>query len=84
MCLTYKNYTPIDNGFIEFNTILILDNNSISEITKQIFQQIFMIKIKCDFISENTFYFDPISSTTTLDKIDYPVTAVQENLKMHL
>ena len=75
--LTDKNYNPIDNGFIEFNTIIIpADNSSNSGITKQIFQETIMIKTKSDFVSANTFYFDSsLSSITTVDKVEFPVTS---------
>ncbi len=75
--LTDKNYNPIDNGFIEFNTIIIpADNSSNSGITKQVFQETIMIKTKSDFVSANTFYFDSSSSSiTTIDKVEYPVTS---------
>ena len=75
--LTDKNYNPIDNGFIEFNTVLIpADNSSNSGITQQAFQETLMIKTKSDFVSANTFYFDSSSSiVTTVDKVEYPVTS---------
>jgi hypothetical protein len=75
--LTDKNYNPIDNGFIEINTIIIpADNSSNSGITKQVFQETLMIKTKSDFVSANTFYFDSSSSNiTTIDKVEYPVTS---------
>ena len=75
--LTDKNYNPIDNEFIEFNTIIIpADNSNNSGITKQAFQETLMIKTKSDFVSANTFYFESSSSiVTTLDKVEYPVTS---------
>ena len=75
--LTDKNYNPIDNGFIEYNAIIIpADNSSNSGITKQVFQETLMIKTKSDFVSANTFYFDSSSSNiTTIDKVEFPVTS---------
>jgi hypothetical protein len=75
--LTDKNYNPIDNGFIEYNAIIIpADNSSNSGITKQVFQETLMIKTKSDFVSANTFYFDSSSSiVTTVDKVEFPVTS---------
>ena len=79
--LTDKNYNPIDTGFVEFNAIVIPANNSISGITKQTFQESVMLKTKCGFVSANTFYFDSSSSaTTTIESVDYPVTASSGNL----
>ena len=75
--LTDKKYNPIDNEFIEFNTLIIpADNLNNSGITKQAFQETLMIKTKSDFVSANTFYFESSSSiVTTLDKVEYPVTS---------
>ena len=80
--MTDKNFNPIDNGFVEFTTILIPDNNPISGITNATFQDTVMIKTKCGFVSANTFYFDSNPSTTTfIPIVDYPVTASSGNLK---
>lgn len=74
--LTDKNYTPVDNGFMNWNFVVIPANNPLSGITKQIFQETLMIKTKCGFVSANTFYFDSSSSNTaSIDKVDYYVTA---------
>jgi hypothetical protein len=41
-----------------------------------------MIKTKCGFVSANTFYFDPSSSTTTsVLSVDYAVTASSGDVK---
>jgi hypothetical protein len=80
--MTDKNYNPIDNGFVEFTTILIPANNPISGITNATFQDTVMIKTKCGFVSGNIFYFDSSPSTTTfIPIVDYPVTAASGNLK---
>lgn len=80
--LTDKSYNPIDNGFINFTTILIPADNSLSGITNQTFQESFILKTKCGFVSANQNYFDYSSSTTTsIDKVDYPVTAGSGDLK---
>ena len=80
--MTDKNFNPIDNGFVEFTTILIPDNNPISGITKQVFQESVMVKTKCGFVSGNTFYFDSGSSTnTSVPFVDYPATASSGDLK---
>jgi len=80
--ITDKNLNPIKNEFIEFNTIRILPNNSISGITDQTFQETVMIKIKCGFVSFNTFYFDKTSSYfATVPIVDYSVTAASGDLK---
>jgi hypothetical protein len=80
--MTDKNLNPIKNAFIEFTTIIIPANNSISGITDQTFQDTVMIKTKCGFVSANTFYFDSSSSTTTtIPIVDYHVTASSGDLK---
>jgi len=80
--MTDKNYNPIENGFVEFNLIVIPPNNPISGITKQTFQESVMVKTKCGFVSANTFYFDTGSSTnTSLPLVDYPATASSGDLK---
>ena len=80
--MTDKNFNPIDNGFVEFTTILIPDNNPISGITKQVFEESVMVKTKCGFVSANTFYFDSGSSTnTSVPLVDYPATASSGDLK---
>jgi len=80
--MTDKNFYPIKNEFIEFTTIIIKANNPISGITKQIFQQTFMIKTKCGFLSANTFYLDSSSSwLVTTPVINYPVTSASGDLK---
>ena len=80
--MTDKNFNPIDNGFVEFTTILIPDNNPISGITKQVFEESVMVKTKCGFVSANTFYFDQGSSIyVTIPIENYPATASSGNLK---
>ena len=80
--MTDKNFNPIDNGFVEFTTILIPANNPISGITKQVFQETVMVKTKCGFVSANTFYFDTSSSiTTSVPLVDSPATASSGDLK---
>ena len=80
--MTDKNYNPIDNGFVEFTTILIPANNPISGITKQVFQEYVMVKTKCGFVSANTFYFDSRPSTIiSIPFVDYPATASSGDLK---
>jgi hypothetical protein len=80
--MTDKNFNPIQNEFIVLNTVIISANNSISGITKQTFQETLMIKIKCGFVSANTFYFDNSSdSITTIPIVDFPVTASSGDLK---
>jgi hypothetical protein len=80
--LTDKNYNPIKNDFVEFNTIIIPANNPISGITNQTLQETLMIKTKCGFVSANTFYFDSSSSViTTIPIVDYPVTAASGDIK---
>ena len=80
--MTDKNFNPIDNGFVEFTTILIPDNNPISGITKQVFEESVMVKTNCGFVSSNTFYFDSGSSTnTSVPLVDYPATASSGDLK---
>ena len=80
--MTDKNFNPIQNEFIVLNTVIISENNSISGITKQTFQETLMIKIKCGFVSANTFYFDNSSdSITTIPIVDFPVTASSGDLK---
>ena len=79
--LTDKNYNPIKN-VVEFTTVIIPANNPNSGITKQTFKESLMIKTKCGFVSANTFYFDPSSSTTTsILFVDYPVTASSGDVK---
>ena len=81
--MTDKNFNNfLSDGFIEFNTIRIPPNNPNSGITDQTFQETVMIKIKCGFVSANTFYFDKSSTIfTTNSSIDYPATASSGNLK---
>jgi hypothetical protein len=80
--MTDKNYNLIKNEFILFNSIIIPPNNPISGITKQIIQETVMIKIKCGFVSANTFYFDSSSSSiTTIPIVNYLVTASSGDLK---
>jgi len=80
--MTDKNFNPVKNGFVEFNTIIIPANNPISGITKQTFQETVMIKTKCGFVSANTFYFDESSGTnTSIPLVDYPVTASSGDIK---
>jgi hypothetical protein len=80
--MTDKNYNPISDGLVEFNTIIIPANNSISGITKQIFQETVMLRTKCGFVSGNTFYFDSsLNTNTTVLFVDYPVTAKSGDLK---
>ena len=80
--MTDKNYNPIENKFIEYKTILIPSNNPISGISNQYFDETLMIKTKCGFVSANTFYADSgLSSTTTVNLVDFPVTASSGTLK---
>ena len=80
--ITDKNYNPIKNGFVEFTTILIPDNNPISGITEPILQETLMIKTKCGFVSANTFYFNTSSShITSIPFVVYPATASSGDLK---
>ena len=79
--LTDKNYNPIKN-VIGFTTVIIPANNPNSGITKQTFKESFMIKTKYGFVSANTFYFDPSSSTaTSIPFVDYTVTESSGDVK---
>ena len=80
--MTDKNFNPVKNGFVEFNTITIPANNPISGINKQTFQETVMVKTKCGFVSANTFYFESSPSTIiSIPIVDYPVTAASGDLK---
>jgi hypothetical protein len=77
-----KNYNPIKNKFIEYKTIIIPNNNPISEINNQYFDETLMIKTKSSFVSANTFYADSsLQTTTTVRFVDFPVTASSGKLK---
>jgi hypothetical protein len=80
--LTDKNYTPIDNGFIQACSIQIPPNNNLSGINKNTVQESFMLKTKSGFLSANTFYFDTRdSNVTNIDSVDYYVTAASGEFK---
>ena len=80
--MTDKNYNPIENKFIEYKTIIIPANNPISGISNQYFDETLMIKTKCGFVSANTFYADSGNlTTTTVNLVDFPVTASSGTLK---
>ena len=80
--MTDKNYNPIENKFIEYKTIIIPNNNPISGISNQYFDETLMIKTKSSFVSANTFYADnSLQTTTTISSVDFPVTASTGKLK---
>ena len=80
--LTDKYYNPIENKFIEYKTIIIPNNNPISGISNQYFDETLMIKTKSSFVSANTFYADnSLQTTTTISSVDFPVTASTGKLK---
>jgi len=77
-----KNYNPVKNEFIQISLIIIPPNNPNSGIEKQTFQQTIMIKTKSGFLSANTFYFDPSSSSFfTIPIIEQNITASSGDLK---
>ena len=81
--MTDKYYNPIENKFIEYKTIIIPNNNPISGISNQYFDETLMIKTKSSFVSANTFYADNSleTTTTTISFVDFPVTASSGKLK---
>jgi len=80
--MTDKKYIPIKNQFFEYTKIVIPANNKISGINEQVFQDSFMIKTKCGFVSFNGFSFDSSPDYNASVPInDFPVTAASGDLK---